>query len=268
MTFPGTVMKARVQGIVLWLKVAVRSHRRGIRRIAFRRYLLSPLLVSTLLAALVGRVRDRELQTVLGERPNLKTGLLARRFMAPCLNLPLALSFAVVAVIVFLSAVPGAHAQQSDEYRVKAAFLFHFAQLVDWPVPAPGTENTPLTVCTIGQDSFGGDLEATLRGKSIGTHVLQIRRLKQPQEVQGCQLLFVGGRDRRQVAPVLAAIKDEAVLTVGESDDFVHQGGMIGFCMENNKVRFDINVDAAARVKLKISSRLLLLAKNVIGNRT
>jgi hypothetical protein len=75
----------------------------------------------------------------------------------------------------------------------------------------------------------------------------------------------VGGNERKELPPLLAALKDSPVLTIGESDEFAKQGGMIGFSMDNNKVRFDINVDAAGRAKLKISSRLLLLAKSVIG---
>jgi hypothetical protein len=159
-----------------------------------------------------------------------------------------------------------APAQQSDEYRVKAAFLFHFAQLVDWPPDTLADKDKAFTLCTIGQDSFGGDLEAALQGKSIGTNPLQIRHLKLPKEVQGCQMVFIGNRERKQIAPLLNILKDEAILTVGESNDFVKQGGMIGFFMEDDKVRFEVNVDAAARAKLKISSRLLLLAKSVIGN--
>jgi YfiR/HmsC-like len=176
------------------------------------------------------------------------------------------LQFSMLGVIMLILTLNPAHAQQTEEYHVKAAFLFHFAQLVDWPAQVPGDENNPLTVCTIGKDPFDGDLEATLQGKSVGARPLRIRHLKQPQEVQGCQVLFVGGSERKEVLPLLAVLKDEAVLTVGESNDFVKQGGMIGLYMDDNKLRFDINVDAASRVKLKISSRLLLLAKSVIGS--
>jgi hypothetical protein len=172
----------------------------------------------------------------------------------------------MVGLILLVSRAGPAHAQQSEEYRVKAAFLFHFAQLVDWPPEALGDEKQPLTLCTVGKDPFGGDLEATLQGKSIGARALQVRHLKQVQDAQGCQILFVAGSERKEVASVLAALKEAAVLTVGESEDFVKQGGMIGFSMENNKLRFDINVEAATRAKLKISSRLLLLAKSVIGS--
>lgn len=153
-----------------------------------------------------------------------------------------------------------------EDYRVKAAFLFHFVQLVDWPPGALGDAKDPLTVCTVGKDPFQGDLETTLQGKLIGSHSLRVEHLKSPQEIKGCQVVFVGGSERGQIPLVIAALKDDPVLSVGETDDFVKEGGMIGFCVADNKVRFDINVRAADRAKLKVSSRLLLLAKSVIGN--
>jgi len=232
-------------------------------------------------------VRKHDLPTVWGPRPAAKDGLATRAFLSLSshpipsftfgsnghdlrnhliLSVWASLQFGILALIFLLFAAGRASAQQTEEYRVKAAFLFHFAQLVDWPAPSPGEENKPLTLCTLGQDPFGGDLETTLQGKSIGTRPVQIRHLRQPQDVPGCQVVFVSGRDRKQMVSLLASLKDDAVLTVGESDDFVKQGGMIGFCMDSDKVRFDVNVDAAARAKLKISSRLLLLAKSVIGN--
>ncbi|MGA8676582.1 MAG: YfiR family protein [Candidatus Acidiferrales bacterium] len=153
-----------------------------------------------------------------------------------------------------------------EEYRVKAAFLFHFVQLVDWPPGTLGDQKNPLTVCTIGKDSFQGDLETTLQGKLIGTHPLHVEHLKPSQEIKICRVVFISDSERVQVPVIIAALNDDAVLSVGESDDFIKEGGMIGFCLDNNKVRFEINVGAADRAKLKISSRLLLLAKNVIGN--
>lgn len=182
------------------------------------------------------------------------------------LRLLTSLAFSMLGPILLFSVVDPAVAQQTEEYKVKAAFLFHFVQFVDWPAEALADEKSPLTLCTIGKDPFGGGLETMLQGKSIGTRALQIRHLKQPQEVPGCQVLFVGGKERKEEAPLLVLLKDQAILTVGESDGFAKQGGMIGFCMDSDKVRFDINLDAAARAKLKISSRLLLLAKTVIGN--
>jgi hypothetical protein len=157
-------------------------------------------------------------------------------------------------------------AQQSEEYRVKAAFLYHFTELVEWPADARGDSKKSLAICTLGKDPFGGDLEATLKDKMIGGQRLEIRHLKQPDEASGCLAVFIAG-DRKLMEQTLGALKDSSVLTVGDSADFAKQGGMIGFSMESDdKVRFVINVDAATKSRLKISSRLLVLAKTVIGS--
>jgi YfiR/HmsC-like len=177
------------------------------------------------------------------------------------------LVYAAALLVVAMSVADTSRAQAPvEEYRVKAAFIFHFIQLVDWPAGALGEEKNPLTVCTVGNDSFQGDLETTLQGKLIGTHPLHVEHLKSSQDTKGCRVVFVSDSERAQVSLIITALKDDAVLSVGESGDFVKEGGMIGFCMENNKVRFEINVRAADRARLKISSRLLLLAKNVIGS--
>jgi hypothetical protein len=154
----------------------------------------------------------------------------------------------------------------ADEYHVKAAFLFHFVQLVEWPADSLESETSPVTLCIIGEDPFQGDLETTLAGKTVGTRPLRVRHLKPAEDSHGCQVLFVSKHDTARLGRLLMELKDGPILTVGESDGFVQQGGMIGFLLVDNKVRFEINLEAAERAKLKISSRLLLLAKTVVGN--
>jgi hypothetical protein len=143
-----------------------------------------------------------------------------------------------------------------SEYEVKAAFLYHFAQFVEWPPETFKEASDPLVYCTIGEDPFHGSLEAALNGKTIGARSLHVRHLKQLSELQGCHLVFV----------VLALLKGSPVLIVGESEHFVQEGGTIGFFLEENKIRFEINLEAAEKAQLKISSRLLALAKTVVGN--
>jgi YfiR/HmsC-like len=177
---------------------------------------------------------------------------------------------AIASVVLMVSPIEpagSARAQsQAGEYHVKAAFLFHFVQLVEWPADSLGDETNPVTLCIPGEDPFDGDLEGTLAGKSVGTRPLRVRHLKAAEDFQGCQVIFVSRHDAARFGQVLAELKEGPILTVGESDGFVQQGGMIGFCLVENKVRFEINVQAAERAKLKISSRLLLLAKTVVGN--
>jgi hypothetical protein len=158
-----------------------------------------------------------------------------------------------------------AQGSASTEYQVKAAFLFHFAQFVDWPSETFKDAGTPLTYCTVGGDPFRGALEASLSGKAIDGRWVRVLHFKETQEIQGCQVLFIGIADKKFISATLANLKGTPVLTVAESDHFAQDGGMIGFFLEDNKVRFEINLNAAERAKLKISARLLALAKTVIG---
>ena len=153
----------------------------------------------------------------------------------------------------------------SSEYQVKAAFLFHFAQFVDWPAEAFKGADSPLTYCTVGEDPLHGALDAALSGKTVGARAFRVQHFKQAQELQECQVLFVGAEEKKAVLSVLESVRGGPILTVGEADHFVQDGGMIGFFLDDNKVRFNINLDAAGRAKLKISARLLALAKTVIG---
>lgn len=158
-----------------------------------------------------------------------------------------------------------AQASAPGEYQVKAAFLFHFAQYVDWPAAAFENANAPLTYCTLGEDPFHGALEASLNGKTIGPHPLRIKHLKQNREASGCQVLFLSAAEEKSIVETLEHLRGAPVLTVGDSDNFAQEGGMIGFCLQDSKVRFEINVSAAEHAGLRISARLLALAKTVFG---
>jgi hypothetical protein len=153
----------------------------------------------------------------------------------------------------------------AGEYQVKAAFLFHFAQFIDWPPDVFKDAESPVTYCTIGDDPFRGALDASLNGKTLGLRPMRVRHLKEPQEIQGCQVLYIAGDEKKAISAVLATVEGSPTLTVGESERFAQEGGMIGFCLDDNKIRFEINLRAAERAKLKISARLLTLAKTVIG---
>jgi hypothetical protein len=176
----------------------------------------------------------------------------------------------VTAALALLISVGGsgwvsAQTNTSGEYQVKAAFLFHFAQFVEWPSGAFKDAAAPLTYCTVGEDLFHGALDASLTGKTIDGRPIRVRHLKQAREIEGCQVLFIGAPQKQFVFATLASLSASPVLTVGESEQFVQDGGMIGFLLEDNRVRFEINLSAAEHAKLKISARLLELAKTVIG---
>jgi len=159
---------------------------------------------------------------------------------------------------------PGKAQPQGDEYHVKAAFLFHFAQLVDWPAEALSSGDVHLNFCTFGEDPFGGELERTVEGKLIGSRSVRVLHLTQPQDTRGCQILFLGQRESKQAPALLEMLANTSVLTVGESDGFIHQGGMIRLSVENDRIFFEISLAVAQRAGIKMSSKLLVLAKSVI----
>lgn len=150
----------------------------------------------------------------------------------------------------------------SEEYQIKAAFIFHFAQLVDWPEAASDS----VAICTLGTDPFQGALERTVAGKAIGNRTIQVRHLKQVEETTGCHILFLSKSQTKQIPVLLADLHNAPVLTVGETPGFLGAGGMICFVLQDNNVRFQINLDAARSAGLKIGSRLLVLAQSVVGD--
>jgi YfiR/HmsC-like len=175
-------------------------------------------------------------------------------------------SFLILLSTLLAGAGGTARAQSNDdEYRVKAAFLFHFAQLIDWPGDKLTVADNSLYLCTFREDPFQGALENTVAGKTIGNRVIRIRHLKQPQDLQGCHLVFLGKAQSKLIPMLLADLRNAPVLTVGETPDFLGAGGMICFHLEDGKVRFAINLTAAESAGIKIRSRLLVLAQNVIG---
>jgi hypothetical protein len=178
--------------------------------------------------------------------------------------------FRLTILVLFMTLASG-HILRADdygspEYQVKAAFLFHFSQFVEWPPDTFKDPGTPLTFCTVGEDPFRGALEQSVNGKTMGTRPLSVRHFMRLQEASSCQVLFLGKRSRLLEEEAIAFFSKHPVLIVGESEHFALDGGMIGFCMEENTIRFEINLQAVEKSQLKISARLLTLAKIVIGN--
>ncbi len=171
-------------------------------------------------------------------------------------------------VMVFLALLwieegSGLNAAAPTEYQLKAVFLMNFAKFVEWPVTAFHSAQSPVTICVLGEDPFGHDLDDIVRAQLAGDRTLAVKRLTQLQREESCHILFVSSSERGRTESVLGVLKSAPMLTVGEGDDFAAAGGMIGLLIEENKVRFDVNLDAAERGGLKISSKLLKLARNV-----
>ena len=158
-----------------------------------------------------------------------------------------------------------ARAQDSDagEYRVKLAFLYNFAQFIQWPVDAFHDSSAPLIMCVAGPDPFKGEIEESLRGRTVNGHPIVLKSLKPGADPRACHMIFVRATEKKVAGKLLAALKGTSTLTVGETKGFADLGGVINLTLEENKLRFEINLDAATQTKLKISSKLLALAKIV-----
>lgn len=159
-----------------------------------------------------------------------------------------------------LTCFPQADSQRL-EYRVKAAFLYNFARFVTWPGHS-GT-NGPVVIGVLGRDPFGDLLESTIAGKTVSGRPFLVRRLKSPNEAASCHLLFVSESERRTIGQVIEAVGGQAVLTVGETEGFIEKGGMIGFVIEDQAVRIDLNLEAAQAAGLQVSSQLLRVARSI-----
>jgi len=177
-----------------------------------------------------------------------------------------AVVLALGAALLWLAGLEEVRAAQSGERDLKAAFLYKFAKFVEWPQAAFPEPSTPVTLCVLGDDPIGASLEAVVKGEKLNDRRLVVRLLRDPQATQGCHVLFVGP-EKGRLPEILAPLRGSGVLTVGGAADFLDQGGMIRLFLEQKRVRFDINLDAAERSRLNLSSKLLRLARVVSPQR-
>ena len=140
------------------------------------------------------------------------------------------------------------------------AFLFNFAKFVAWPPEAFAEASSPIVIGILGENPFGGDLERTIRNKTISSRSLEVKEIRSLLEATNCHVLFISTSEKQRLTEIIQGLRGASVLTVGETERFTEAGGMINFVLEENKVRFRINDEAAKSAKLKISSKLLSLA--------
>jgi len=152
--------------------------------------------------------------------------------------------------------------QPAQEFKVKAAFLYNFARFVEWPSFAFKDANSPFVIAVVGTDPFDGALEQAVSGKTIGNRKVEIRHFDSVDKIGACQILFVPASDDESEKQINDKVKNDPVLTVGESEKFVSDGGgSVRFFTDDGKMRFEISTDATDAAKLKVSSKLLKLAR-------
>jgi YfiR/HmsC-like len=186
--------------------------------------------------------------------PVVGPGALPRRSLGRCLP---AMAVPIYGLFVTLNLI--AQAPKPTEYEVEAAYLSNFGRFVEYPAKS-GTATEPFNVCVLGKDPFGPLLDAALKGEAIGNQPMAAKRLPGPEDTAGCRILFLSSSTDNQLNATLAALGNSSVLTVSDIPEFTKRGGMIQFVLDGNRVRFEINIAAAQRAKLSLSSQLLKLA--------
>ena len=166
---------------------------------------------------------------------------------------------AICAGILAVSA-GAARGQVAREYSIKAAFLYNLAKFTEWP---KGTDGGAFSVCVVGEDPFGQDLDTIAATKTVGDQTLAVHRFRSPEHITACRILFVSRSEAHRLDAILARTGRSATLLVGDTEGFAENGIMINFYVDQDKIRFEINETAVTEANLKISSKLLRIARIV-----
>ena len=153
-----------------------------------------------------------------------------------------------------------AESNQLPEYKVKAAFLYNFTRFIDWPQVSRSSSD--FSICILGLNPFGEELDV-INGKPVKDRKVVTRLIKDVRDIEGCDCLFVSDSEKQNLDDIFRAVGERNVLTVGDMKGFAGAGGVIQFVTQESKIRFFINLTGARRAGLKISSKLLELAKDV-----
>jgi hypothetical protein len=158
----------------------------------------------------------------------------------------------------------GLHAQNAKqrEYEIKAAYLYNFIRYIDWPADTLPPAGGRIIIGIVGDNPFGTAIDP-LNGKQIKGCTLAVKQIIDAKDLDQCQIIFICASEKLRLPEIFRELKDSKALTVSEIDGFAAQGGIINFIYERNKVRFEINPDAARRSRLNVSSDLLKLARLV-----
>jgi hypothetical protein len=154
--------------------------------------------------------------------------------------------------------------EPDKEYQVKAVFLLHFVRFVHWPRESFSDPEAPLVIGILGSDPFGAYLDDVVRGEKVGGRPIVVARYASTAAVEDeCRLLFVGGAESARIEDELPDLHGRRILTVGETEEFMRQGGMAGLVLREGKVRLRVNREAMQAAHLEVSSKLLRLAELV-----
>jgi hypothetical protein len=188
-----------------------------------------------------------------------------RHFTARVLGaLALALALALLLLSTRAMAIAAPVELQATENRVKAAFVYKFGDYIEWPPEAFDAPDSPLVIGVVGADALADELARIAQGHPIGGRRVAIKKLRYGDPLSGLHVVFIGRSDMRRVTAAIAASKGRPALTITETADGLKLGSVINFVVVSNKVRFDVALPPAEASRLKISSRLLAVARTVV----
>lgn len=167
--------------------------------------------------------------------------------------------FGVVFGLLLGASWSHAQAPSPSEYQLKAAFLYNFAKFVEWPQQSFADDKSEFVIGILGDNPFGEDLANSVKGKKINEHPIRVQKFETADDIK-CHILFISSSEKKNFPNIFTKIKGGSILTVGEAEQFIQAGGIINFIHKDNKIRFQINDEAAKSIQLKISSKLLTLA--------
>ena len=162
---------------------------------------------------------------------------------------------------VMSPALSAAQSDQPGEYEVKAAFLFNFTKFVEWPEGSFDDRQAPIVIGIIGDDPFGESLLRIIAGQKAQGRGILVRKERFGQDLHRCHVLFISASEREHIAEILASVQKASILTVSDITGFAEAGGAMQFVMQENRVRFVVNLDVTTQSKLRVSAKLLSLAR-------
>lgn len=179
------------------------------------------------------------------------------------------MSLRVLALALAFALAPATAAAQdaarAAEVRIKAAFLYKFCDFVEWPPAAFAAPDAAFTIGVLGADALADELAAVVARRSVHGRPVVVRKLRRGAPLAGLHMLFVGGSDGARLPEALAGARGRPTLTVTEAEDDGDPGSVINFVLVADKVRFDVALPPAEAGGLRISARLLAVARRVVA---
>jgi hypothetical protein len=151
------------------------------------------------------------------------------------------------------------------ERRVKGAYLYKFAGYVAWPAAAFARADTPITIAVMGAEALAAELEQAVVGRTVGDRTLAVKRLKPGDALTGVHVLFISKTEAARLPQIAPAAQARAILLVSETEGALRQGSVINFIVAEQRIRFEISLDAAEKSGFKLSSQLLAVAQQVVS---